>query len=304
MADPEVDHGLAYNALGEIGILCSPFYEPDLEYDKSVEDYVNHTFYCLVGTIDLQNPKTPWLINSHPPPPPLSTTSPSTKIFGAILLVVISFFIGYISPLKPKSGRVRRFSPSLDGRPSIGSSVGLVPYDSPLGPTPSHPNQPCLSKRPLCVVTPNLPHFVDDLTTFQIKENSEATQPLASPVLDPTSVILTKICITKKKPLEPKTEYIHFVDNKDIRENEDFFEDETELIDLDSLHNLNPELGDLKPIGIDTLVLPDPSLLKDTLLDKICLGDIKLISKETDMTLNTLKLNSEVLKDSNQAHWK
>ncbi|PKU60258.1 60S ribosomal protein L12-3 [Dendrobium catenatum] len=84
MADPEVDHGLAYNALGEIDILRSPFYKPDWE---SVEDYVNHILYYLVGMIDLQKPKTHWLIIGHPSPPPPPTTSPSTKVFGAIFLV-------------------------------------------------------------------------------------------------------------------------------------------------------------------------------------------------------------------------
>ncbi|PKU81973.1 hypothetical protein MA16_Dca003990 [Dendrobium catenatum] len=63
MDDPEVDHGLAYNALGKIDILRSPFYEPDGEYDESVEDYINRILYYLAETIDLQKPKTPWLIS-------------------------------------------------------------------------------------------------------------------------------------------------------------------------------------------------------------------------------------------------
>ncbi|KAL0910056.1 hypothetical protein M5K25_020984 [Dendrobium thyrsiflorum] len=167
-----------------------------------------------------------------------------------------------------------RSSPSLDGRPSIGSSVGSVPYDSPLGLTPSHPSQPCLSTRPLCVVDPDLPHLVGDFTTFQFNVNSEATRPLASPVFDRASCI-------------------HFVDTDDITDNEDFFEDETEVVELDSLHNLNPDLRDLEPLNIDTLAHPDPNLIKDVPLDKVCRDDINLILKETDLTLNTLKLNSE-----------
>ncbi|PKU77951.1 hypothetical protein MA16_Dca011571 [Dendrobium catenatum] len=96
MADPEVDHGLAYNALEEIDILRSPFYEPDWEYDESVEDYVNRILYCLAETIDLQKPKTRWLIISHPSPPPPPVTSLSTKVLGAIFIVVISFLIWFV----------------------------------------------------------------------------------------------------------------------------------------------------------------------------------------------------------------
>ncbi|KAL0928270.1 hypothetical protein M5K25_000142 [Dendrobium thyrsiflorum] len=150
-----------------------------------------------------------------------------------------------------------RSSPSLNGRPSIGSSFGSVSYDSPLGPTPSH-----------------------------------LSQPLASPDLDPTSVILVEKCIRKKRSSEPETECIHFVDANDITDNEDFFEDETEVIKLDSLYNLNPDLGVLVPLDLDILVHPDPNPIQDIPLD-FCLDDNNLISKEADLTLNTLKLNSE-----------
>ncbi|KAL0915540.1 hypothetical protein M5K25_015966 [Dendrobium thyrsiflorum] len=151
-----------------------------------------------------------------------------------------------------------RSSPSLDGRPSIGSSFGSVSYDSPLGLTPSH-----------------------------------LSQPLASPGLDPASVILVEKCIRKKRSPEPETECIHFVDDNDITDNEDFFEDETEVIKLDSLYDLNPDLGVLVPLDLDTLIHPDHNLIKDIPLDKVCMDDINLIPKEADLTLNTLKLNSE-----------
>ncbi|KAL0923853.1 hypothetical protein M5K25_004632 [Dendrobium thyrsiflorum] len=141
-----------------------------------------------------------------------------------------------------------RSSPSLDGRPSIGSSFGSVTYDSPLGPTPSH-----------------------------------LSQPFASPDLDPAS----------KSSLEPETECIHFVDANDITDDENFLEDETEVIIVDSLHDLNPELGSLEPLDLDTLIHPDPNLIKDIPLDKVCMDDINLIPKEADLTLSTLKLNSE-----------
>ncbi|KAL0924954.1 hypothetical protein M5K25_005815 [Dendrobium thyrsiflorum] len=151
-----------------------------------------------------------------------------------------------------------RSSPSFDSRPSIVSSFGSVSYDSPLRPTPSHPSQ-----------------------------------PLASPDLDPASVILVEKCIGKKSSPEPETECIHFVDANDIADDEDFFEDETEVIKVDSLHDLNPELGSLEPLDLDTLIHLDPNLIKDIPLDKVYMDDINLISKEVDLTLNTLKLNSE-----------
>ncbi|KAL0926445.1 hypothetical protein M5K25_002679 [Dendrobium thyrsiflorum] len=154
-----------------------------------------------------------------------------------------------------------RSSPSLDGRPSIGFSFESVSYDSPLGPTPSH-----------------------------------LSQPLASPDLDSASEILVEKRIRKKRSPELETEYIHFVDANDITDNEDFFEDETEAITLGSLHDLNPDLGELEPLNFNALVNPEPNPIKDIPLDKVYLNDINLISKETDLTLSTMELNSE---DSN-----
>ncbi|KAL0920038.1 hypothetical protein M5K25_009144 [Dendrobium thyrsiflorum] len=123
-------------------------------------------------------------------------------------------------------------------------------------------------------------------------QHSRRDQPLASPDLDPASKILVEKCIRKKRSPEPETECIHFVDVNDITDNEGFFEDETEVIKLDSLYDLNPDLGVLVPLDLDTLIHPDPNLIKDIPLD-FCLDDINLILKEADLTLNTLKLNSE-----------
>ncbi|KAL0904288.1 hypothetical protein M5K25_026378 [Dendrobium thyrsiflorum] len=151
-----------------------------------------------------------------------------------------------------------RSLPSLDGRTSLGSSVGSVHYDSPLRPTHNHPSQ-----------------------------------PLASPDLDPASVNLIENRIRKEMSPEPETECIHFVDANDITHDKGFFEDETEVTKLDSLYDLNPDLGVLEPLDLDTLVHLDPNDIKDIPLDKVCLDDINLISKEADLTLNPLKLSSE-----------
>ncbi|KAL0928276.1 hypothetical protein M5K25_000148 [Dendrobium thyrsiflorum] len=151
-----------------------------------------------------------------------------------------------------------RSLPSLDGQTSLGSSVGSVHYDSPLRPTHNHPSQ-----------------------------------PLASPDLDPASVNLIENRIRKEMSPEPETECIHFVDANDITDDKGFFEDETEVTKLDSLYDLNPDLGVLEPLDLDTLVHLDPNDIKDIPLDKVCLDDINLISKEADLTLNPLKLSLE-----------
>ncbi|PKU63901.1 hypothetical protein MA16_Dca009885 [Dendrobium catenatum] len=146
-----------------------------------------------------------------------------------------------------------RSSLNLNGRPSTGSSIRQISYDSPRG-----------------------------LTSGQL------SQSLASPVFDPISVILIKDCSKKKKSTEP--EYIHFVDTID---NDDFFEGETDVIDLNPLPDLNPDLGDLEPLNLDTLAHPYPSLLEDNSLDKVCLVDSNMISKEANLAGNTINLNSE-----------
>ncbi|KAH0469113.1 hypothetical protein IEQ34_002345 [Dendrobium chrysotoxum] len=92
---------------------------------------------------------------------------------------------------------------------------------------------------------------------------------------------------------EPETECIHFVDANDITDNEDFFEDETEVSESDSPHDLNPDLGDQEPLNLNTSVHLTPNLLKDIPLDKVYLDDSNVISKEANLTLNTLNLNSE-----------
>ncbi|PKU65767.1 hypothetical protein MA16_Dca019749 [Dendrobium catenatum] len=123
--------------------------------------------------------------------------------------------------------------------------------------------------------------------------DSKATQPLVSPIFDPVSVIIPERSTAKKKFPKLETEYTHFMDTNDIIDNEDFFEDETEVIELDALTDLNPDLGDLEPLNLDTLAHLDPNIIKDMPLDKVCVDDINLISKEADLTLNTLKLNSK-----------
>ncbi|PKU61968.1 hypothetical protein MA16_Dca025226 [Dendrobium catenatum] len=145
---------------------------------------------------------------------------------------------------------------NIDDRPFGRPSVGSSPYDSTLGLTSSHPSQ-----------------------------------PLTSPVLDPASLILIKNCSKKKKSTEPETEVIHFVETID---NDDFFEDETEVIESDSQNDLNPELGKLEPVNVDTLTHPNPSFFKDESLDKVCLDDSRtsntLILEDPDLVVTTTEM--------------
>ncbi|PKU63857.1 hypothetical protein MA16_Dca010775 [Dendrobium catenatum] len=93
MADPKVDHGFAYTEQEEIDIFLSPFYEPDWEYDVTVERYVNHIVYCLAGTIKLQRPRTPWTLIGHPPASPTPASSPATSPLGITCVIVASLSV-------------------------------------------------------------------------------------------------------------------------------------------------------------------------------------------------------------------
>ncbi|KAH0471037.1 hypothetical protein IEQ34_000760 [Dendrobium chrysotoxum] len=75
MADPEIDHGFAYNNQGEVDILLSTFFDSNWEHDDSVEDYVDRILFQLTETIDEQRPKEHWLIVGRTP----SSTSPATS---------------------------------------------------------------------------------------------------------------------------------------------------------------------------------------------------------------------------------
>ncbi|KAL0918790.1 hypothetical protein M5K25_010825 [Dendrobium thyrsiflorum] len=295
MGDPDVDHGFLYDDQGRVDILGSPFFDVKFGNDRTADEYVDRIIYQLSLAIEDRIPSGRWYIISAPTPDCLMfdevTHFPTSVVTPKLVRPILpthesnqgmpptpssrhlehhpASFVGidrghHCGRDHPSLSNIKvaappyRSSPSLDGRPSIGSSFGSVTYDSPLGPTPSH-----------------------------------LSQPFASPDLDPASVILIEKCIKKKSSPEPETECIHFVDANDIADDEDFLEDETEVIKVDSLHDLNPELGSLERLDLDTLIHPDPNLIKDIPLDKVCMDDINLIPKEADLTLNTLKLNSE-----------
>ncbi|KAL0915002.1 hypothetical protein M5K25_015398 [Dendrobium thyrsiflorum] len=54
MADPELDHEFVYNDQGHVDILNSPFFDVNLEIDRTVEEYVERITFSLVAAIDEQ----------------------------------------------------------------------------------------------------------------------------------------------------------------------------------------------------------------------------------------------------------
>ncbi|PKU86550.1 hypothetical protein MA16_Dca019996 [Dendrobium catenatum] len=92
MADPEVDHGFVFDEQGRTDILGSPFFDVFFGNDETVEGYIDRIFYQLTVSIKEHLQPGRWIIIGHPPP----TTSPSTKVLGAVFLVVISFFVWFV----------------------------------------------------------------------------------------------------------------------------------------------------------------------------------------------------------------
>ncbi|PKU71438.1 hypothetical protein MA16_Dca004280 [Dendrobium catenatum] len=90
MADPEVDHGFANNSQGQIDILQSPFFDPDWEFEDSVESYVDRILYHLAEMIDKQRPTGHWQIVSRPSTSSPPVTSPANNTLRVTRLMVAS----------------------------------------------------------------------------------------------------------------------------------------------------------------------------------------------------------------------
>ncbi|KAL0915716.1 hypothetical protein M5K25_013169 [Dendrobium thyrsiflorum] len=96
MADHEIDHEFFYNNQGEVDILLSPFFDPNWEYDDSVESYFDRILYQLTETIEEQRLKGHWFIASRPLNSPLLTTSPAKKALRVTCLTMAS--LGLLLP--------------------------------------------------------------------------------------------------------------------------------------------------------------------------------------------------------------
>ncbi|PKU79687.1 hypothetical protein MA16_Dca010915 [Dendrobium catenatum] len=93
MAAPEFEWGLVFNADGSINILKSPCFDVGFEDDATVEEYLDRVIPILVSIIDRRFSIYDWSLVSHPLHPSPLATSPPTKFFGAIFVVVISLII-------------------------------------------------------------------------------------------------------------------------------------------------------------------------------------------------------------------
>ncbi|PKU66037.1 hypothetical protein MA16_Dca009113 [Dendrobium catenatum] len=91
MADPEADHGFAYNSQGQIDILQSPFFDPDWEFKDFVEDYIDRILIHLAETIDEQRPSGQWQLVRRPHAPPSLATLLWIKIVSVVTIFVASF---------------------------------------------------------------------------------------------------------------------------------------------------------------------------------------------------------------------
>ncbi|PKU80157.1 hypothetical protein MA16_Dca021332 [Dendrobium catenatum] len=96
MADPEIDLGFVFDEEGRTDILGSPYFDVFFGNDETVEGYINRILYQLTLAIEEHLPPSRWIIVGHPPPSSPSATAPSTKVFGAVFLLVISFFVWFI----------------------------------------------------------------------------------------------------------------------------------------------------------------------------------------------------------------
>ncbi|PKU67638.1 hypothetical protein MA16_Dca011216 [Dendrobium catenatum] len=93
MVDPELEWGLVFNADGSINILKSPCFDVGFEDETTVEEYLERVIPILASIIDQRFSSYDWSLVGHPLRPSPLATSPPTKFFGAIFVVVISFII-------------------------------------------------------------------------------------------------------------------------------------------------------------------------------------------------------------------
>ncbi|KAH0457398.1 hypothetical protein IEQ34_012713 [Dendrobium chrysotoxum] len=90
MVDPELDSGFVYDHEDFVDIQQSSFFDLNLEFDNSVEDYVNRILFQLSITTEERFSGHQWLIVHRPPTPPNPDNSLLTNILGAFCLLVAS----------------------------------------------------------------------------------------------------------------------------------------------------------------------------------------------------------------------
>ncbi|KAL0920377.1 hypothetical protein M5K25_009508 [Dendrobium thyrsiflorum] len=65
MVDPERDHGFVFDNQWFIDIHRSPFFDVDLENDRSIEDYVERILFSLATAINQRQPPVQWQLSSE-----------------------------------------------------------------------------------------------------------------------------------------------------------------------------------------------------------------------------------------------
>ncbi|KAL0924827.1 hypothetical protein M5K25_005685 [Dendrobium thyrsiflorum] len=66
MADPELDSSFVYNKQGFVDIIRSHFFDPNLEVDDSIEEYVEHIIFTLSSAIKEKICNVQWKITAKP----------------------------------------------------------------------------------------------------------------------------------------------------------------------------------------------------------------------------------------------
>ncbi|KAL0920372.1 hypothetical protein M5K25_009502 [Dendrobium thyrsiflorum] len=95
MADSEVDHGFVYDRQGRTDILRSSFFDVYFSYDETANDYIDCILYQLSLSIEhIRSGR--WIIFGHPPLPHPPATTPPTKVFSFIFLVVVSILVWFV----------------------------------------------------------------------------------------------------------------------------------------------------------------------------------------------------------------
>ncbi|KAL0908395.1 hypothetical protein M5K25_022889 [Dendrobium thyrsiflorum] len=110
MADPEVDHGFAFDQQGRTNILRSQFFDVYFSHDEIANDYIDRILYQLSLSIEEHIHPGRWIIVGRPPLPHPPATTPPTKVFVFIFLVVISILVWSIAALCLRAQQCHKFA--------------------------------------------------------------------------------------------------------------------------------------------------------------------------------------------------
>ncbi|PKU88040.1 hypothetical protein MA16_Dca019490 [Dendrobium catenatum] len=92
MEEPEWNFGFEYDNRGRVNILRSPFFDIGFDFDDTVEEYLDRILPALVESIDDHFSIYTWIIEGprYTPPPRLAPSSSSLRIYGIVVLGVVS----------------------------------------------------------------------------------------------------------------------------------------------------------------------------------------------------------------------